>query len=244
VAGTPPSSTESILAIPALGAQAGLVHGFSTNRLGSMRADKAASSPLTPARRDLVAALGLASESLAVVGAVHGARVDRVDQASGSIAGCDGLITDRSGVLLLATFADCYPVLLFDPVRPALGLLHAGWRGAAAGVAGEAVARLGHEYGSDPAELVAGLGPGICGSCYEVGEEVAAHFPAACLRSTPDGRFLLDIRAALRRQLRAAGLLAHRIHDLAICTRETPELLPSHRRSPDGTRFACLAALS
>ena len=73
---------------------------------------------------------------------------------------------------------------------------------------------------------------------------MAAHFPAACLRSTPDGRFLLDIRAALRRQLRAAGLLAHRIHDLAICTRETPELLPSHRRSPDGTRFACLAALS
>jgi purine-nucleoside/S-methyl-5'-thioadenosine phosphorylase / adenosine deaminase len=244
VAGTLPSSTDRVLAIPALAAQARLVHGFSTNRLGSMRADRAASSPLTQARKDLVAALGLASESLAVVGAVHGARVERVDQATGPVDGCDGLVTDRTGLPLLATFADCYPVLLFDPARPALALIHAGWRGAAAGVASEAVARLGREYGSDPAELVAGLGPGICDSCYEVGEEVAARFPPAFVRPSPGGRFLLDIRAALRGQLRGAGVLADRIHDLAICTRETPELLPSHRRSPDGARFACLAALS
>jgi YfiH family protein len=230
--------------MPALAAEARLVHGFSTNRLGSMRADRDTGSPLTQARRDLAAALGLAAESLAVVGAVHGARVERVDRAAGSVDGCDGLVTDRPGVLLLATFADCYPVLLLDPVRPALALVHAGWRGAAAGVAGEAVAKLGREYGSDPRELVAGLGPGICASCYEVGEEVAAGFPAACAQPSPGGRFLLDIRAALRSQLRAAGVPADRIHDLAMCTRETPELLPSHRRSPDGARFACLAALT
>lgn len=244
VAGTLHSSTDRVLAIPELAAQAQLVHGFSTNQLGSMRADGAASSPLTQARRDLVAALGLASESLAVVGAVHGARVQRVDQAMGTVAGCDGLVTDRPGLPLLATFADCYPVLLFDPDRPALALVHAGWRGAAAGVAGEAVAKLGREYGSDPAKLVGGLGPGICDGCYEVGEEVAARFPPACVRPSPQGRFLLDIRAALRGQLQAAGVLADRIHDLAICTKETPELLPSHRRSPDGSRFACLAVLS
>jgi copper oxidase (laccase) domain-containing protein len=75
-----------------------------------------------------------------------------------------------------------------------------------------------------------------------VGEEVASHFSAECLQPSPGGRFLLDIRAHLRGQLRDAGLLAGHIHDLPICTRETPEL-PSHRRSPDGSRFACLAAL-
>jgi YfiH family protein len=158
------------------------------------------------------------------------------------VRGCDALVTDRPRLPLLATFADCYPVLLFDPVRPALGLVHAGWRGAAAGLVGEALARLREEYGSAPTEVVAALGPGICGDCYEVGPEVASHFPPECVRPSPSGRFLLDLRSALRGQLLAAGVQAGRVHELALCTRETPEL-PSHRRSPDGARFACLAAL-
>jgi YfiH family protein len=231
-----------VLAIPALGRDPRLVHGFSTVALGSMRDDAAASSPLTPSRKALAAALDLQSDGLAVLGAVHGARVERVDQAAGRVKGCDGLVTDRTALPILATFADCYPVLLFDPARPALALVHAGWRGAAAGVAAEAVAKLVREYGSRPAEMEAGLGPGICPRCYEVGEEVASHFPPEFLQPSPGGRFLLDIRACLRRQLLDFGLLAGRIHDLAMCTRETPDL-PSHRRSPDGSRFACLAAL-
>ena len=242
VAGTLPPSTDGVLAIPALAGERRLVHGFSTMPMGSMRADPAASSQSTPSRRALAAALDMQTEGLAVLGAVHGARVERVDQAAGRVEGCDGLVTDRTRVPLLATFADCYPVLLFDPGRPALALVHAGWRGAAAGVAAEAVATLGREYGCRPADMKAGLGPGICARCYEVGEEVASHFPPECLQPSPGGRFLLDIRAHLRGQLCDAGLLAGHIHDLRICTRETPEL-PSHRRSPDGSRFACLAAL-
>ena len=242
MAGTLPPSTDGVLAIPALGGDRRLVHGFSTVVLGSMRDDGAASSPLTPARKALAAALDLdlEVEGLAVLGAVHGARVERVDQAAGRVKGCDGLVTDRTALPILATFADCYPVLLFDPARPALALVHAGWRGAAAGVAAEAVAKLVREYGCRPPEIEAGLGPGICARCYEVGEEVATQFPPEFLQPSPGGRFLLDIRACLRRQLLDAGLLA--VHDLSMCTREIPEL-PSHRRSPDGSRFACLAAL-
>jgi YfiH family protein len=144
---------------------------------------------------------------------------------------------------LLATFADCYPVLLVDPVRPALALVHAGWRGAAAGVVDETLARLRREYGCRSADLVAGVGPGICGGCYEVGEEVAAAFPGEHVVPKAAGRFLLDLRSVLHGQLLSGGVPAGQIHDLDLCTKETPEL-PSHRRSPDGARFACLAALT
>jgi hypothetical protein len=169
--------------------------------------------------------------------------VERVERPAGVVAGCDGLVTGTAQLPLLATFADCYPVLLLDPDRPALGLVHAGWRGAAAGVVGQALARLRQDYGSRPSDLIAGLGPGICARCYEVGGEVAAAFPEEHVSQTGEGRFRLDLRSALRAQLLSAGLPASQVHDLPLCTRETPELA-SHRRSPDGVRFACLAALT
>jgi YfiH family protein len=217
------------------------VHGFSALALGSMQRDPAASSPLTPARAAFAAALGLEAGRVTVAGAVHGTAVARVDRPAGLVPGCDGLVTDRPGLPLLATFADCYPVLLFDPLRPALALVHAGWRGTAAGVAKAAVRALAREYGSRPGDLLAGLGPGICGRCYAVGEEVAARFPAE-VRSSDGDRILLDLRRALLGQLVAAGVPVEQVYVHAACTRETPEL-PSHRRSPDGARFACLAAI-
>ncbi len=121
--------------------------------------------------------------------------------------------------------------------------MHAGWRGTAAAVAVRAVETLVREYGSRPADLVAGIGPGICGCCYEVGEEVAERFDAAHLRPSAAGRRLLDLAAANRAQLEQAGVPAERVHVHGACTRESPAL-PSHRRSPDGQRFACLAAIT
>lgn len=242
----PPSpqgaGVKEILSVPRLAAEPGLIHGFSTLALGSMRGPAPGASLVTPARRAFAAALGLDGERLTVAGAVHGAQIARVDEPAGVVPGCDGLMTDRPGLPLLATFADCYPVLLYDPVQGALALTHAGWRGTAAGVAAEAVDAMREEYGSRPSDLVAGIGPGICGSCYEVGEEVAVRFAPAVVRRSPDGRFWLDLAAANRAQLEAAGLPAGGIQIHGACTRESPEL-PSHRRSPDGTRFACLAAL-
>ena len=235
--------TAALLTIPALAAEPGLVHGFSTLALGSMRGPAPGGSPLTPARRALATALGLAPGRLTAAAAVHGAEVARVDEPAGVVPGRDALVTDRPGLPLLATFADCYPVLLFDPRRRALALVHAGWRGTAAGVARAAVEALRREYGCRPADLVAGVGPGICGGCYEVGEEVAARFDGGWVRpSGAPGRHHLDLATANRAQLEAAGVPGHRVHLHGACTRESAAL-PSHRRSPDGSRFACLAAI-
>lgn len=236
-----PSTEEAgVLRIPGLAAEPGLVHGFSTLARGSMRLP--AGAVLTPERRAFAAELGLDAERLTAIGAVHGAEVARVDEPSGIVPGVDALVTDRPGVPLIATFADCCPVLLYDPRRRALGLAHAGWRGTAAAVALRTLEALEREYGSRPEDVVAGLGPCVCGGCYEVGEEVAARFEAAVRRPAGDGRFLLDIGAANRRQLAGVGVPPERIHEHGACTLESP-LLPSHRGLPDGSRFACLAAI-
>jgi hypothetical protein len=235
------SSTE-LLRIPALYAEPGLVHGFSTLSMGSMRLPAPGADPLTPARLAFAAALGLDGARLTVAGAVHGVEVARVDEPLGAVRGHDAVITDRPGLPLLATFADCYPVLLFDPTRRCLALAHAGWRGTAAGMAGRAVEALAREYGSRPADLVAGVGPGVCGRCYEVGEEVAERFDPAFISPSAAGRHLLDLAAANRAQLEAAGVRPERVHVHGACTRES-DVLPSHRREPDGNRFACIVAI-
>ena len=219
-----------------------LAHGFSTLALGSMRRGPDDPSPGTSARRAFAQELGLEPDQITVAGSVHGAAVARVDEATAAVEGVDALVTDRAGIPLLATFADCYPILLWDRERPALALVHAGWRGTEAGVAQAAVRALVREYGSDPGRLLAGIGPGICGDCYEVGEEVADRFEPEIVRPSPGGRYLLDLAAANVRALLAAGLCRDRIHVLGLCTMESADL-PSHRRSPDGNRFACLAAI-
>ncbi|HKF17115.1 MAG TPA: polyphenol oxidase family protein [Candidatus Dormibacteraeota bacterium] len=244
----PRSSTEAgaalpaVLRIPGLAAQPYLVHGLSTLALGDMRAPGPGYPALTAPRRAFAEALGLEPGRLVVAGAVHGVEVARMDEAVGVLRGVDALVTDRPGLALLATFADCYPVVIYDPARHVVALVHAGWRGIRGGVVGRAVHALRREYGSHPVDLIAGLGPGICAGCYEVGEDVGGQFEPAHAKRNGDGRFRLDLAAVIVDHLLAAGVPRGSVHVIGACTRERPEL-PSHRRAPDGVRFACIAAI-
>ena len=85
---------------------------------------------------------------------------------------CDGQITDRPGVALVAFSADCTPVLLFDPVRRAIGAVHAGWRGTAAGIAAKAVAAMTDAFGCRPEDIRAAIGPCIGKCCFETDADV------------------------------------------------------------------------
>jgi polyphenol oxidase len=230
-----------VLKIPELESETGLLHGFSTLMLGSVGLIHAPDpEPILASRRDFARALGIDAETLTVLGAVHGADVARVDEPQDVVKGVDALVTDRPGVSMFATFADCYPIVLWDPERRCAALVHAGWRGTAAGVGPAAVRAMRDEYGSKPAGIRAGIGPGICGRCYEVGEEVASRFDPRFVNDGPGGRFLLDLAAANRVQLEDAGVPG--VHLLELCTKET-SFLPSHRRSPDGTRFGAIVAV-
>jgi YfiH family protein len=232
------TTTPAALHVPELADEPGLVHGFSTLAIGSVGLKHAPDpAPVLAARRTFAGVLGLDGAELTTVGSVHGASVARVDKPGGSVDDVDALITDQPGVVLFATYADCYPIVLWDPEKKVAGLVHAGWRGTHAGVATAAVRFMQKEYGCR--HIRAGIGPGICGRCYEVGEEVASQFEARFV--TPSGdRFLLDLAAANRAQLEDLGVRP--IYEIRICTKEH-YLFPSHRRHPDGKRFGAIVSI-
>ena len=230
--------TPAALHVPELADEPGLVHGFSTLALGSVGLKHAPdAAPVLAARSAFAGVLGLDGAELTTVGSVHGAAVARVDEPVDSVDDVDALITDRSGVVLFATYADCYPIVLWDPEKRVAGLVHAGWRGTHAGVARAAVSFMRDEYGCR--HIRAGIGPGICGRCYEVGEEVASQFDARFVKPSGD-RFLLDLAAANCAQLEDAGV--EPVYDIGICTKES-YLFPSHRRHPDGKRFGAIVGI-
>src|SRR5690242_21916806 len=233
------TTTPAALHVPELADEHGLIHGFSTVAVGSVGLKHAPDpGPVLAARRTFAGALGLDGAELTTIGSVHGADVTRVDEPGGSVDDVDALVTDRPGVALFATYADCYPIVLWDPEKRVAGLVHAGWRGTQAGVATRAVEFMRDEFGCR--FIRAGIGPGICGRCYEVGEEVAARFDARFVNPGPGGKWMLDLAAANRTQLEDAG--ARTVYDIGMCTKES-YLFPSHRRHPDGTRFGAIVAL-
>lgn len=232
-------TTPAVLTIPELSDEPGFVHGFSTLAVGSVGLKHAPDpAPVMAARKAFIHALDLDGAKLTTIGSVHGAAIARVDEPGGSIDDVDALVTDLPGVAIFATFADCYPIVLWDPEKRVAGLVHAGWRGTEAGVAAAAVKFIGDEFGCR--HVRAGMGPGICGRCYEVGEDVAGKFDARFVNPGSGGRWLLDLRAANSAQLEAAGVKA--VYDIGMCTKES-YLFPSHRRHPDGTRFGGIVAL-
>ncbi len=224
-----------------LAGEPGLVHGFSTLELGSVGLTNAPDPEVVlQVRRKFAAELGLDPANLTAIGAVHGNAVARVDAPQDVVEDADGLITNQPGIALFATYADCYPIVLWDPEHRAAGLVHAGWRGTQADVAAGAVRSMAREFDSNPARMKAAIGPGICGRCYEVGEDVATRFDRRFVHDTTPGKFLLDLAAANRAQLEEQGV--REVFALNLCTKETG-FLPSHRRTPDGTRFGAIVAI-
>lgn len=173
-------------------------------------------------RRRLCAEVGAQSEALAMNYQHHSADVLRAKAGSrGERA--DGLWTDERGLPVLALAADCLPIALAraNGGRPALAVLHAGWRGLVAGIAGEGVKALGGGL------VGAVVGPGIGPCCYEVGEEVAAPFRRAFgMGLYRDGK--LDLWSAAERALRASGVA--RVDRVDLCTACNPDQFFSHRR--------------
>ncbi|MCE2455084.1 MAG: laccase domain-containing protein [Gemmatimonadetes bacterium] len=148
----------------------------------------------------------------------------------------DGHATDRRGLVLSVTVADCVPVYVVDPVRRSVAILHAGWRGVAGGVAGRGIAALAEVYGSRPPDLLAHLGPAICGSCYEVGPEVFD----ALAEEAPDAPAPIDLRGALSRRLVGAGVAERNISVSRECTHCGPEPYFSHRAGHSGRNLAVI----
>ena len=201
------------------------------------------SSPTAFLARQFADSLGYPGLPIVRATQVHGSRVVVVARAPAprevADAGeCDALVTALPGVGLAVQTADCVPVILLAP--DAVGIVHAGWRGAAAGVARTAVEAFLSQTG-DRDSVRTWLGPAIGPCCYEVGPEVAGRFAPRFARPSNGDRFLLDLPAAVRQQLEEAGIPPERIMQPPGCTMCGGERYASYRR--DGERAGRMIAL-
>jgi YfiH family protein len=209
-------------------------------------------------RSRAAAALGAVPADLVVAAQVHGSHAEIVtaaDRGRGALAGdapvgpADALVTTEPGPVLTILVADCVPVVLYDPAVHVLACVHAGWRGTVARVTAAAVAAMG-SLGSRPEQIIAGIGPAVGADRYQVGEDVAGAVRAAfgpgsgqLLATAGPGQWRLDLPAANRRVLRAAGVPDGQIHQAGLATGPEPGLFFSHRAGPPCGRFALLARL-
>ena len=152
----------------------------------------------------------------------------------------DGLVTDDPNVVLTTFYADCVPLFFVDPEHHAIGLSHSGWRGTAAGMASVTIDKMKKEFGSDPGQMLAAIGPSICQNCYEVSEDVAMQFPNCYIRPHGPGKYLLDLQSANRGLMVEAGIPSDRVFMPNLCTACNPDFLFSHRAT--GGQRGSLAA--
>lgn len=147
----------------------------------------------------------------------------------------DGMITNVPGVLLTTVHADCLPVYFFDPKKGAIGLVHAGWRGTAAGIAPKAVTLMEQIYKSSPSHIQVYIGPGISQCCFETGPEVAEEFCekwsfAGAFAQKRGEKYYIDLKGINKRQLTNLGVKASQIEISPHCTCCEEELFCSYRR--------------
>jgi len=220
---------------------------FAGLNLGSTVGDSLAAVASNHAR--VFAAFGLRRSDVVSPHQVHGRRVAAVSADDGGtvIAETDALITAQPGLALLLRFADCTPVLLYDPVRHVAGLAHAGWRGVVAGVVPETVHALTTQFGTAPADLWAGIGPTIGHDHYAVGADVvdavrATLPPHSSVASRVGEEWHLDLPEAVSAQLRMVGVTT--IERSGFCTACRTEEWYSHRAEGGNTgRFGVVAVL-
>ena len=190
--------------------------------------------------RALAAATGM--ETVVHARQVHAADVwvHRERGAPGVLVmdGFDGHVSDRQGLLLSVSVADCVPVFVVDPEARAVALLHSGWRGTAGGIVERGIHRLVESWKGDAGRLWLHCGPAICGECYEVGPEV--HAGVHPDREPPAGNTPIDLRAAIAGRAAAAGILAEQVTVSSHCTLCGDPDFFSHRGGSAGRQMGVL----
>ncbi|GAC1451699.1 MAG: peptidoglycan editing factor PgeF [Ktedonobacterales bacterium] len=234
--------------------------GVSAPPFATLNASMSIGDDLAAVRHNLGVIAATVNLPLASVRPVHGARVVEIEsdgekrQAGNSgpfvawqerlrASEGDAMITDTPGYALFWAYADCVPILLYDPDHRAIALVHAGWRGTAQAVAARAVETMAQRFGSRPGQLLAGIAPSIGVCCYTVNVEVRERFranPTAWAtarfeerqdtgRADPTPRLYLDLWESNRGQLLAAGVAPDHIELAGICTGCHTDRFFSHR---------------
>lgn len=158
----------------------------------------------------------------------------------------DGLITSEKGIALITKYADCIPILIYDPVKKVQANIHSGWKGTLGGIGLNGVKRLEEEYGSDPADLIIGMGPAIGKDNFEVDRDVRDLFESKFafhedfIRERNE-KYLIDLKYIYYRLFMEKGIREENIINIDLSTYSTP-FLHSYRR--DGLNFGLMGVIS
>ncbi|MFH1129044.1 MAG: peptidoglycan editing factor PgeF [Candidatus Omnitrophota bacterium] len=176
-------------------------------------------------RRNFLRQLNINYESLVCANQVHGSRIAYISEADKgrgavsadtALADTDGLITNVKNLPLAIFTADCLAIFLYDPIKHGIGLIHAGWRGARAGIISKAVESMQEKFNSNPENLLAGFGPFLRRCCYQVGEEFKDYFTGGLLKT--NNHYYLDLAAVAKEQLLQKKVKKTNISDPGDCT--------------------------
>ena len=159
----------------------------------------------------------------------------------------DGLITNVPGICLVTTYADCVPLYFLDPVKKVIALSHSGWRGTVGKIGKKTVELMHDNFGSDPADILAAVGPSVCQDCYEVSADVIDRFKEVFDRSAwdelfyekPDGKYQLDLWKANEKIFLEVGIREDHIAVTNVCTHCNSGILYSHRAMGDKRGNLC-----
>lgn len=232
-------------------------HGFST-RIGGASEGIWSSMNLSFSRGDdetsvrenfrrMAKALGVSEDSFVFSHQTHTTNVRKVtenDRGKGIVRpldyqDVDGLITNVSGLCLATFYADCVPLYFVDPVHKAIGLSHSGWRGTVGKIGQVTLGKMHEEYGTNPSDVIAAIGPSICQDCYEVSEDVILQFQKSFAEQhwnsiyykKENGKYQLDLWKANEIILLEAGVKREHLAVTNLCTCCNSEELFSHRAS-------------
>lgn len=173
-------------------------------------------------------AMGVSPLRIVVPRQTHSVNAVTVCELPAEPEDVDGVVTSLRGTLIGVSTADCVPVVLADTQAGVIGALHAGWRGALAGIVERTVAEM-ERNGAEPSRIIAAMGPCICGACFEVGEEVACRFPDETVIRTLGERPHVDLPAYVARELERCSLRRDAIAPPPACSRCRPQQLFSAR---------------
>lgn len=224
-------------------------HGFST-RLGGVSVGHLASMNISVTRGDdleavaenkrrIAAAIGVRVEDMTFTHQTHTSNVAvvRAEDRGKRFSETDGMVTNVPGICLVTFYADCVPLFFVDPVHRAIGLSHSGWKGTVNKIGKVTVEAMEREYGTNPKDVTAAIGPSICRDCYEVSRDVIERFQKnfseelwpELFYEKENGKYQLDLWKANEYVLREAGILEGQIAVTNLCTHCNPDILFSHR---------------
>lgn len=169
-------------------------------------------------RKLLAETMGFDFQKLTWANQVHGDDIFLVKEREdvGFLGSYDAIITNLQAIPLMTMFADCIPLLLFDPVKRAIASVHAGWKGTYLEIAGKTVRKMAEEYGSNPMDIEALIGPGICKEHYEVNSDLLEKFQDKFPKLINKDDSKLDLKEININILKKAGL--KKVFDLKLCT--------------------------